>query len=103
MREVILILGRDIVVRFMPLPNGMHGFCVLDEDSVANVYLNANDPEERQKKALKHELLHIVRNDHYRPRAIAEAEVDETLDNYEVEIKEDRVILREINKKKKAG
>ncbi len=65
------------------MPDSVHGFCVIDKDGVANVYLNVNDPEERQKKALKHELLHIVQNDHYRDRDIAEAEVDETLDNYD--------------------
>lgn len=53
----------EYIVREVPLPPGVHGIVREDPDGLANIYINAADPEEEKMKTLEHELLH-VRLDH---------------------------------------
>ena len=65
-------INHDIVVRYIDLPEGVHGTSELDEEGLLNVFLNCNDPEERQLQALVHEILHGIFGDHYIPEKAAE-------------------------------
>ena len=62
----------DIVARDVELPSKAHGYCDLDPDGRGNIYTNKKDPPERQVKAVRHELLHYINDDHYRDREEAE-------------------------------
>lgn len=59
-----LIEGRDYTVRVVPFPvYNVGGMVTPNEDGSFSVYLNANLSQERQKKALQHELEHIINGD----------------------------------------
>ena len=58
------IEGRDYCVRIVCLADGVHGCVSEDGNGFYNVYVNANDSRERQRKALDHEVKkHIEGND----------------------------------------
>ena len=66
----------DYVVRETPMPSEKeHGFCLIDEDGRANIYLNSLIPEMEKLRALRHELIHYDDSDHYRDQERAESEV----------------------------
>lgn len=48
----------EYIVREVPLPPGVHGIVREDPDGLANIYINAADPEEEKLKTLEHELRH---------------------------------------------
>ena len=50
----------DVIVRSISLPSSVHGFVMEDPAGDYNIYLNENDPDEVQLRALDHELQHIV-------------------------------------------
>lgn len=69
---------RDYTVRVIDLPPGVPALVARDETGFYNIYLNARASQEQQKKALRHELAHIVRR-HFeddRPTAVIEEEAD---------------------------
>lgn len=51
----------DVFVHLLPLP--VHGACTQNADGSYSVFLNANDSRERQEKAYRHELDHILNDD----------------------------------------
>ena len=61
-----LIEGQDYVIRVVPFP-----VCTIDgavtscEDGLFCIYINENVCPERRRKALKHELEHIINDDLY--------------------------------------
>ena len=69
---------RDYAVRLVDLPGAVPALVARDETGFYNIYLNARASREQQKKALRHELAHIVRR-HFeddRPTAVIEEEAD---------------------------
>ena len=56
----------DFCIRYVALPYTVKGVTVISEDGFYNVYINSLLPMEEQKKALRHELTHIRRDDFYR-------------------------------------
>ena len=69
---------RDYTVRLVDLPDAVPALVAQDEEGFFNIYLNARASREQQKKALRHELAHIVRR-HFeddRPTAVIEEEAD---------------------------
>lgn len=57
-------MGNYIFVRMIPLPDTVPAVTTPNDDGTFDVYINANLPEERQNRALEHELEHI-RRDHF--------------------------------------
>lgn len=57
-------MGSYIFVRMIPLPDTVPAVTIPNDDGTFDVYINANLPEERQNRALEHELEHI-RKDHF--------------------------------------
>ena len=57
-------MGSYIFVRTVPLPLAVRAVTLPNEDGTFDIYLNANLPDELQRKALDHELRHI-RKDHF--------------------------------------
>ena len=53
----------DYIIRYIDLPYTIKGVTVLDSDGFYNVYINSLLSWEEQKKAVKHELEHIRRDD----------------------------------------
>ena len=54
-------------MRYINLPCSVRGLTVMDNEGFYNIYINARLSFEHQKKALMHELEHIIRNDFYKP------------------------------------
>ncbi len=57
-------MGSNIFVRTVPLPKAVRAVTLPNDDGTFDIYVNANMPEELQRKALEHELTHI-RKDHF--------------------------------------
>lgn len=57
-------MGSNIFVRLIPLPEAVRAVTLPNDDCTFDIYINANLPEELQRKALDHELEHI-RKDHF--------------------------------------
>lgn len=66
----------DYIVRVIPLPGCVNGVVRLSDDGFYNVYINANLSPEAQRRAVLHELRHIVRDDFYNALSIEEVEAD---------------------------
>jgi len=65
----------DYFIRIIPFPNyAADGFVVSNGDGTETVFLNANTTYEIQRKAMEHELKHIVNNDLYINKQIKEME-----------------------------
>lgn len=63
----------DYYIRFVDLPVSIKGITILKKDFY-NVYINAVLSSDEQKKAIKHELTHIKREDFYSEADIQEIE-----------------------------
>lgn len=70
---MILPIDGEYFVRVVDMPYGIHGCVMLNDDGTHSVYINARDSVDRQRKAYKHELRHIINNDFAKHDA-AEAE-----------------------------
>lgn len=82
-----LVYNHDYVIREVQLPPYVHGAVVLDEDDRANIYINANDPEDRKwKLTIVHELDHQVEDHYYLPEDMAEEQVHEMIGRTELRI-----------------
>ena len=68
-----LVRNLDFVIREVDLPHRVHGYCDLDNDERANIYVNSRDTYEQRLKTAKHELLHYAYGDHYISRQQAES------------------------------
>ena len=54
----MMIFDGYVVIREVDLPPGVHGAIREDPDGIANIYINAADPDEEKRKTLKHEMRH---------------------------------------------
>lgn len=71
----MLFEGIDYFVRLVPFPvSSVGGMVIPNDDNTYSVYINQNVSPARRKKALKHELEHIERNDFYNDLPIEEIE-----------------------------
>lgn len=62
---VRLITDADYFVRFVPLPFGVYGLTMPNDDDTYSVYINIRYPEGRQLITYAHEIKHIKFNDFY--------------------------------------
>ena len=70
-----LVEGLDYVIRVVPFPHcAADAFVMSHPDGIACVYVNSRVCPDRQKKALKHELLHVLRDDLYSTEDVLEIE-----------------------------
>lgn len=53
----------DYCIRYINLPCSVHGMTVRDATGFFNIYININIGIEEQKKAIRHELMHVLRGD----------------------------------------
>lgn len=59
--------GVDYFVRYVEFPNqAAGGVSVSNGDGTFSIYLNTRCSPERQKKALRHELQHLIKNHFFR-------------------------------------
>ena len=70
----MVIESADVFVRQVPMPTGIHGAVPPNDDGTFSIYLNENDPLARQLKAYLHELSHILSDDFYTGKDVAEIE-----------------------------
>ena len=70
----MIIENMDFVVYYLPFPLHIHGVIDRSEDGYTNIYINSRMPVERKRSALKHELMHIIRNDLESPLSVQEIE-----------------------------
>ncbi len=63
-----------IFTRLIDLPLSIRGYTSLDPEGNYNIYINARLSPEMQKKAYKHELMHIKRDDFADSKTLEEAE-----------------------------
>lgn len=61
-------------VRYVALPFSMHGITVEDSSGFYNIYINSQLAEADQRKALIHELRHVLRGDFDSGKALGEVE-----------------------------
>lgn len=71
----------DIIVRLTRLPHKIEGTTSVDEEGDYNVYLNTDICDEKQRKALRHELSHIRHNHFYDERSLGEDEEEAESDS----------------------
>ncbi|MDO4741017.1 MAG: hypothetical protein Q4A66_10150 [Eubacteriales bacterium] len=64
----------EYTVRYVDLPYGVNGLLVYDENGEPNIYINARSSYDMQRKALRHELRHLLRSDAYSARPIRRVE-----------------------------
>lgn len=64
------------VIRKLKLPPHVYALTVKDENDDYNIYLNSECSPETQKKALRHELIHVERDHFYNEMTISEKEVE---------------------------
>ena len=69
-----MIAGDEYLVRVVDLPPSVPALVALDEDGFANIYVNAHLSRAEQRRALAHELGHLLRDDAYAERDIRAAE-----------------------------
>lgn len=50
----------DLIVRLVPMPSGVEGFTLPDENGDYNVYISDRLDEEQRREAFLHELEHIA-------------------------------------------
>ena len=69
----------EIVCRLADLPLKVRAVTVVDPDGDFNVYVNSNLSLEEQRKAYKHELVHIRQNHHYINQSVSLCEEEARL------------------------
>ena len=58
--------GQDFAVHVVPFPNcATDGAIMSDPDGFINIYVNSRVSRDRQRKALEHEIVHMVNDDLY--------------------------------------
>lgn len=68
------IEGVDYFVRVVCLADGVHGCVSPNPDATYNVYVNANDPAERQREAAEHEIKKHIENNDFAKSDVVEIE-----------------------------
>jgi len=68
-------LDTDYFVRIVPFPNnGADGCAISNGDGTFTIFINANVCNDRQAKALDHELRHLIKEHFYRDEPITKLE-----------------------------
>lgn len=62
-------------VRLIDLPYSVEAMVAVDEEGYANIYLNSRKSYETQRRSLRHELEHLVRDDMFNDKGINEVEM----------------------------
>lgn len=57
------IEGMDYYIRFITLPQSIHGMTVRDRDGFYNIYINDRQSVDAQQRAIDHEINHIRSGD----------------------------------------
>ena len=58
-----MMMNNDFRVQIIDLPYEINGLTAVDPSGYATIFLNARLSRDGQRRALKHELRHIYRND----------------------------------------
>lgn len=66
----------EVFCRIIKLPPNIHGFVMEDPDGNYNIYLNAADPESRQRLTFLHEFTHVERGHLRDLRPVSELEAE---------------------------
>lgn len=66
----------DVFYRELPLPYGVGGFTIADENGDYNIYVNSLLSGERKAKAYSHELKHIALNHFQSDKTACECEAE---------------------------
>ena len=71
-----MIENVDYFVRVIDFPKGVNriGFVLLNEDGTYSVYINARASEAQKRKAMRHEISHMVDDDFYGDKDIRSIE-----------------------------
>ena len=64
----------EYTVRVIDMEPSIRGAVVLDSEGYPNIYINARLSREAQQEALRHELEHLEKDDHYNDKTIREIE-----------------------------
>ena len=72
--DYVYVIDGDIVVRGMRMPHNVRGYIVSESNGVYNIFINSCLDEFQQKKALRHELEHIIENDFESEKSLFEIE-----------------------------
>ena len=59
-----LVYGIDYTCRYVDLPYSVKGFVVRDADDFCTIYINTRHSLETQHLTYKHELNHLISEDH---------------------------------------
>ena len=75
------ICDGEYSVRFIDLPESIEGITALDASGHANIYINARAATNVQRRAIRHELAHLRRDDCYNNKAIRTIENTEVINH----------------------
>ena len=64
----------NYTVRLLDMPCSVKAMTAMDEEGYFNIYINSKLSREAQRKAVKHELVHIRNEDFYNNLDIRDAE-----------------------------
>ena len=64
----------NYTVRLLDMPCSVKAMTAMDEEGYCNIYVNSKLSREAQLKAIKHELVHIHKDDFHNTLDIREAE-----------------------------
>ena len=67
----------DVIVRVIDFPIGVgrcDGLVMPNDDATYSIYVNARTSYDQQRRAYRHELNHVIRDDFYNERDIKEVE-----------------------------
>ena len=70
-----MMIDDDVIVRLINMPHTVKGIVSKSPDGIYNIYVNARQSRELQKKALKHETDHIEKGDLESDESIVKIEI----------------------------
>ena len=77
MNELKLVENADYFVRCIPFPNyAADGVVSTNDDGTFNIYINEKLDDCRKRKALKHEIEHIMRDHFYSTAPVQQIEAE---------------------------
>ena len=70
----MMMTPEEYCIRLIDLPGTVKALVVYDDEGFPNINVNSRLSREEQAEAVRHELVHIQRDDAYNDRSIREAE-----------------------------
>ena len=64
----------NYTIRLLDMPCSVKALTAMDEEGYCNIYVNSKLSQEAQRDAVKHELVHIRKDDFYNSLDIRDAE-----------------------------